>query len=1088
MIITGMLPPEAYRKCNTGWKVSALFQKLLLAFRKRNHELSSDSAHIPLTPVRMSEHAGSGPNENPAPTLIPIVAKASAAVIADAPVPVPELEFDVARTVDDAHSSVDKPELNAQTHNSIDVAAGSDPTDRLPAVIASKPKSPPIATGMITRTGDEDTISANKTPAIEHLSHLPPEDRPSAENPEDFQRIMRPPVGRDLFRAMSETADVLKILGFEKGDLVSPPFEEPLPRPAPEKGDVPLPFEPASGIETNLDSEIIPDSTTGDGLHAVVGEHNSTPWTKRPIGDVLLDGHCSVRLSNCIAANQSFFSSWVIGRTITHRSEFAAALMNVRNLGRKTANEVLDALDAFARASRCGHDGQGIEEDEQTPDSRLTAFDPATLEESITVALRSRDTTTRLANLIATGAIDDIKIRDFLLHPDDIRARMMNCKKAGQKTVTEAIDILSGYIEALLHPVAEAPSVHTQNDPPEGLTTRQWLEEELAALPSNRVEVLNSRYGLDGLRPVTLQEIAHRVHVTRERVRQVEAGAIKRLRAGVRSRAAFTRYLAEAKDSQWSVLFGPQSTIPEDEVSERFRRLDPWFLLSIDIVFKDGCDGYLNANAYKSAGRWFKSSGEAGKLQKLDHLMGEILGIYKTPMPLDTLEKIAPSASAVLPVGGESWSQHAGYIYNSFLGSKAKRVGRIHTIARRIACFGIFDIGTLIIEYRSDFPDDRCSSRVFEMQVNEAPHLFAPLFDGMWLCLDNSRCLVEHLPAPPFERRRIEETNFAEGSLGDMLVKKLEQFGPQRLIDLRRAITDSAQGSLSESSVGAVLISNPCFRRAAPGIFGLYTEDSGVSAALDALIVGERHCRFYCQARYSGAPLDYYPLWGANYEMRLAIWARQHAANDLYRSLLAVINPETWPAQIQTIAEFQALCSADGRWEIGAERRLPLGHRFLGSGQFLAVLTHLVVFGWISWIGVNRSTGSRPDNHDAADVLAFFVMTGLVEPQSDWQAPHYPTELAINVFLEAKWERHLNGHEASGNKDVFGRLRSMLYEAPPAAKKGWVDIEEFTAALPAWQSEGIWMGKAFGGAQPRQPAINAEEAFESDEWDAVFGG
>ena len=148
------------------------------------------------------------------------------------------------------------------------------------------------------------------------------------------------------------------------------------------------------------------------------------------------------------------------------------------------------------------------------------------------------------------------------------------------------------------------------------------------------------------------------------------------------------------------------------------------------------------------------------------------------------------------------------------------------------------------------------------------------------------------------------------------------------------------------------------------------------------------------------------------------------------------------------------------------------------------------MFGWLGWVGINRATGSKSDNHDAADVLAFFVMTGLVEPQPDWQAPHFPTDLAKRLFLAARRERHFYGlfeDERSSDKDVFGGLRHALYQSPITASCGWVDVEEFKAAMPAWRSDGISTGKAFGGGHSRSPGINAEDSFDSNDWGAAFG-
>jgi RNA polymerase primary sigma factor len=56
------------------------------------------------------------------------------------------------------------------------------------------------------------------------------------------------------------------------------------------------------------------------------------------------------------------------------------------------------------------------------------------------------------------------------------------------------------------------------------------IEEVLRSLSEREAEVLKMRFGLLGEKPATLEEVGKRFGVTRERIRQIEAKAIKRLR------------------------------------------------------------------------------------------------------------------------------------------------------------------------------------------------------------------------------------------------------------------------------------------------------------------------------------------------------------------------------------------------------------------------------------------------------------------------------------------------------------------------------------------------------------------------------
>jgi RNA polymerase sigma factor (sigma-70 family) len=57
------------------------------------------------------------------------------------------------------------------------------------------------------------------------------------------------------------------------------------------------------------------------------------------------------------------------------------------------------------------------------------------------------------------------------------------------------------------------------------------VEQALAPLDDREKEVLRLRFGLGSDREYTLAEVAHRFNLSRERVRQIENRALKKLRA-----------------------------------------------------------------------------------------------------------------------------------------------------------------------------------------------------------------------------------------------------------------------------------------------------------------------------------------------------------------------------------------------------------------------------------------------------------------------------------------------------------------------------------------------------------------------------
>jgi RNA polymerase primary sigma factor len=72
--------------------------------------------------------------------------------------------------------------------------------------------------------------------------------------------------------------------------------------------------------------------------------------------------------------------------------------------------------------------------------------------------------------------------------------------------------------------------IHTPVDAASNMVLREQLERVLSSLSEREREVLKLRFGLEDGYSRTLEEVGHIFEVTRERIRQIEAKALKKLR------------------------------------------------------------------------------------------------------------------------------------------------------------------------------------------------------------------------------------------------------------------------------------------------------------------------------------------------------------------------------------------------------------------------------------------------------------------------------------------------------------------------------------------------------------------------------
>ena len=77
----------------------------------------------------------------------------------------------------------------------------------------------------------------------------------------------------------------------------------------------------------------------------------------------------------------------------------------------------------------------------------------------------------------------------------------------------------------------ETPDVKLMAD-----SLKTEIQRALATLSVREAEVITSYFGLDGNAPMTLEELGHKLGLTRERVRQIKEQATRRLKTHSRSK------------------------------------------------------------------------------------------------------------------------------------------------------------------------------------------------------------------------------------------------------------------------------------------------------------------------------------------------------------------------------------------------------------------------------------------------------------------------------------------------------------------------------------------------------------------------
>ncbi|WP_168733064.1 sigma factor-like helix-turn-helix DNA-binding protein [Aliigemmobacter aestuarii] len=361
---------------------------------------------------------------------------------------------------------------------------------------------------------------------------------------------------------------------------------------------------------------------------------------ERTIKALVADSECSVRLRNAIAG-ASNLPVGTVAEYMRAPEQSREAFKRIRNLGTKSIEELHELVtDAFSsegvaegkgELSEGAQAGRQVEEKFQRalavaqrmieglqfPDDVLNQFPSARLknclvkayaDHSITFSklLSSYEEVVRNLRWKGNFGTKSSKELDRLI-TDVIRSRL-SAHRIGEAFASSIRDLLAGRwigdesLRAVLsyEDVDILPPLKEQVSLEWGETVNEIVTNLLNYLAEREREVVKRRYALDGGEPETLEEISRDHDVTRERIRQIEAKALRKMR-----NKRIIEALSAALDSEDAieVVFKNRRLVTEEQIASVFKALDPRLRLAIDICYT-GLKGFLERESVKTESGW----------------------------------------------------------------------------------------------------------------------------------------------------------------------------------------------------------------------------------------------------------------------------------------------------------------------------------------------------------------------------------------------------------------------------------------------------------------------------------------------------
>jgi Sigma-70, region 4 len=573
----------------------------------------------------------------------------------------------------------------------------------------------------------------------------------------------------------------------------------------------------------------------------------------------------------------------------------------------------------------------------------------------------------------------------------------------------------------------------------------------LRSLDPRELSVITQRFGLAGHSSATLEEVGASFNVTRERIRQIERKALGKLAR--QQKQELLAYLKRNTERIVAHLWKGIPWLSGRDLDVRMRTLDGEAALAIEVAYSSRIE-WLTEFAISVGHGWLLRLLDPAEFKRIAQRVSNGLegALLPTSVALlaASLEIEQPSAIAAVAFAG-NYSVFRGYVCPLVVGARTRRTVLLVETLLKAGRGRALRMAPLAEAEAIRDPTTRSSPSVRDLNIVLASHkhLFVNLYEEGWATcapaaesnrLDGETIADASIETEELDSEEGEKSASAsdEHTLRAFMIDLLGARGPMQMADIRDSLVQMRAGAFSPSSVGPVLLLHDDFIRIAPGTYALRSAwRSGLVSVdqIESVLLTEFHCAIYVQSRWAGEPQNLYPAWTAAMELAWARWARRNHETQLLQSLLAVVNPDTWPMGETERRTWTTLASRGYQYTLQEKLRTPIDETIPPFLDVLSAALWARQQGHLSWISANRTGGRRINDRHAASTMALLIVFGILQPAEHWQAKHSyrPTaDRIINDMLDfafrtdARWPMCLVNAASSATDDALraGWLRN----------------------------------------------------------------